>query len=256
MWNLYIASVWAELLRQHALVTTGRAVEIGPGFGDKIGLALAELGFRGTLFVVEPNHEASSWVMQRYREILPRAQLVPVQDTVCGASRIILSQGVDAVLMNHAMDDLLLHAALPPARRHDVFASMRHSAASLPEVLSTWQRLLADRPRLLQLSRQVLDDLCTLLESIGARFFGASQYRSWFLTSHKLAGADLMGCCLLDKLAGRVGRTSAADQATLRRCGQDPRRWLLLAPPRTLRQVEETDASCVVMDGLTEGPRE
>ena len=227
MWNVYIASVWAEVLRHHGLDTTGRVVEIGPGFGDKIGLALASLGFRGTVFVVEPNRDASSWVMDRYRELLPSAQLVAVHDTLRGAASR-LARGVDAVLMNHAFDDLLLHAALPPARRHDVFAGMRHSGGSLPEVQRTWQRLLADRPRLPQLVRQVLDELCTLIESNGPSFFGASQYQSWFLTRNQLADADLMGGHLLDTLAGRVGPTPAADQAILRRCGQDPRRWLLL----------------------------
>lgn len=227
-WNLHIGSVWAQLFLEHSLNRTASVIEIGPGFADKIGLGLATQRFEGTLYVVEPHDAARRWVTGRYRQLLDRADIVPVAGPVSAVGRMLPGHA-DVVLMNHVLDDMVLHAALAPGEGdavYDLLWSDREDV--LPMFRDTWQRLLADGAALRILSRQILDDLVRLLGHINPRLFGASQYPSWFLNHNGFESVDRLGAGILRELTARVGQTSTMDRVILRQAGQDPDRWLFL----------------------------
>ena len=211
-------------------------MEIGPGFTYKIAAALAELDFRGSLYLVEPNREASRWVTRRYRDMLPGVRVVPITAPLAEAAELLPS-GVEALLMNHVLDDLVLDAALPLSRRQAVFGNMRYGRSHLPEVRQTWRRLLADRRELGRLTRRVLDELCALLAAKDHRVIGASQYESWILSRQDLGPVNRIAQGLLSQLAERAGRTRPQDRKLLRAMGQDPRRWLIVDRSTSLTEV-------------------
>ena len=225
-WNGRIGTVWATLLSAHSLDRRGRVIEVGPGFADKVGLGLAGRGFGGTLYVVEPNKAARDWIARRYRELLPEADIVTVAEPIPSADRL-LPDRVDLVVMNHVLDDLVLHAALPPADRERVFGRMRPNRPGSPKVDRTWRRMLADPVGLGARCAQVVADLRQLLARTSPRVFGASQYESWYLTANGLGAVDRLAAGLLADLQGPMGPTSATDRAILRGHGQDPDRWLI-----------------------------
>lgn len=227
-WSRQVGRVWAQIVADRDLPRDARLVEVGPGFADKIGQGLAAIGFRGTLFVVEPNAAARRWVTTRYRELLEDAEIVPVDQPVSRAAERIGSP-VHGLLMNHVLDDLLLFAALPPADRRRAFGEIRpESGRVAPRVRAVWNELLADAAGMAVLRRRVLDDLNRFIDAIRPGFFAACQYESWTLTNGGLSAVDALGMDLLRSLAARRGTTAEPDRARLLRHAQDPERWLVV----------------------------
>lgn len=227
-WDVHIGSLWGQLLSRHSLGRDSTVVEIGPGFSDKIGRCLAERQFQGKLYVIEPDDAARRWATARYVELLGKAEIVPVAREVSSAGTLI-PERVDALLMNHVLDDMILHAALTPDERSGIYGGLGCYRESVsPLFRETWQRLLADASTQRALCCRILEDLKRLTDKTSPRIFGASQYPSWFLHANGLEMVDRMGAALLRELSIRVGSTSDPDRAILQRSGQDPDRWLFV----------------------------
>lgn len=220
--------VWGTLLSNHGIDRGGVLIEVGPGFQDKIGLGLVQCQFHGTLYVVEPNAPARRWVTDRYRQLLPAAQIVPISDPIPIATSQ-LPQHVEALLMNHVLDDCLLFAALPPVDRDHVFSEMRAEHPGHLDVPRRWRNLLTHEADLGTAAVRVVDEFAELVERTMPRILGASQYASWFQVEHGLTRVDRIGAEMLAGLALRTGVTSEADCATLRQFGHLPDRWLVCA---------------------------
>ena len=225
-WNVQIGTVWESLLLTHAVDRRGIIVEVGPGFTDKVGLGLAAHGFRGTLYVVEPNAAARDWVTRRYRQLLDEAEVIAVEEAVPAASER-LPVGVDALLMNHVLDDMVLRAALPAADRDRVFAEIRPDQPSPLEAARSWERLLADPDTLSRYRAGIVADVRGLLQRTRPRVFAASQYASWSLTANGFEAVNRLGAAMLHDLAACLGTTSAADRAILEQERQNPDWWLV-----------------------------
>jgi len=226
-WQQHIGAVWASLLSDHSLNRSGTIIEIGPGFTDKIGCGLAKLQFQGKLYILEPNNMALTWVVHRYQTLLPNATIVAVNNTIKDACTI-LPNGVEAILMNHVLDDMVLHGGLLPAKQQSIFSQIRPGESCLSQVKRTWQALLGDPEYLSNLKREVHSDLCNLLDHASARLVGMSQYKSWFLVQNELKEADLIGNKLLCEIASQLGDMSIEDKNILRSYGQDPQDWLFI----------------------------
>jgi len=226
-WQQHIGTVWASLLSNHSLNRLGTIVEIGPGFTDKIGRGLAKLQFRGNLYILEPNEMALEWVVQRYETLLPHATIVAVNSTTRN-SCTVFPGGVEAILMNHVLDDMILYAGLLPAIQQSIFSQIRPGESCLSQVKNTWQALLEDTKYLSEIKDEVLTDLCNLINHADARILGMSQYKSWFLLQNELEEADLIGNRLLCDIATHFGDMSVEDKNILRSNGQDPQAWLFI----------------------------
>lgn len=226
-WQQHVGSVWASLLCNHSLNCSGTIIEIGPGFTDKIGCGLAKLQFRGKLYVVEPNELALQWVVHRYQTLLPTATIIAVNKPMQDACAI-LPRAVEAILMNHVLDDMLLYAGLAPAEQQSIFSQTRPGEPCLSQVKNTWQGLLSNPQYLSELKYIVLNDICSLVDHADARIIGMSQYKSWFLAENELKEADLKGNELLREMVSQLGDMSIEDKDILCSYGQDWRNWLVI----------------------------
>jgi hypothetical protein len=226
-WQQHVGAVWASLLSNHSLNRSGTIIEIGPGFTDKIGCGLAKLQFQGKLYILEPNNMALKWGVHRYQTLLPNATIIGVNDATKDACTI-LPAGVEAILMNHVLDDMVLHAGLLPANQQSIFSQMRPGKSCLSRVKNTWQALIGDPEYLSELKHEVLNGLCNLIDHVSARLVGMSQYKSWFLFQNELKEADLIGNKLLCEIASQLNNMSMKDKNILRSYGQDPQDWLFI----------------------------
>jgi len=226
-WQQHVGSVWASLLSNHSLNCSGTIIEIGPGFTDKIGRGLAKLQFKGKLYILEPNEPALTWVAQRYQTLLPNATIIAVNKSMQDACAI-LPGAVEAILMNHVLDDMVLHAGLLPAEQQNIFSQIRPGELCLSQVKNTWQALLGDPQYLAELKHEVLTGIGTLVDHTDARIVGMSQYKSWFLSQNELKEADLIGNKLLAEMVSQLGEMPIDDMDTLRSYGQDPQDWLII----------------------------
>ena len=226
-WDRQIGAVWAQILRTHGLDPAGDVAEVGPGFTIKIGLGLQEYGFRGSLYVVEPNARVREWIVPRYRELLPSARVIPVPCRLRSAASGLPTR-LNALLMNHVLDDLVLDAVTAKRRCSAIFGNMRQGAPCRPEVRRAWQELAADPAKLALASRTVIDDICYLYHRTRPHLLGVSQYPSWFQTQSGLGLVDEITAPLLRQLQRHLQPVASGGPARLLRCGEKEPRWLVL----------------------------
>src|SRR3989338_10987677 len=67
--------IWHSLFIKSRINKNGVIVEVAPGHEPKIGNALALLGFRGTIFLIEPDEKTACRIEKTYRDILPQAKV-------------------------------------------------------------------------------------------------------------------------------------------------------------------------------------
>jgi hypothetical protein len=231
-WDRRIARVWSSLVDACEVDPSGVAVEVGPGFSTKVGLWLAECGFRGTLFVVEPNRCAREWSEGRYHDLLPQATIVPVDGTLAEAA-VRLPGRIDALFMNHVLDDLMLHASLPSERRQALFASMRPGAGCAREVRAAWNAITRDASAVAGAGASVIEDVCAFCAGVQPGLVVISQYRSWFHAHHGLEHVDDVTAPLVERIATRLSAANLGLDVHLRGAGAHRGRWLV-ASRRTL----------------------
>jgi hypothetical protein len=224
-WDRRVGSRWASILDPRGLRRTGAAVEVAPGFSAKVGYGLRQRRFRGSLFVVEPSSEARDWVCERYRGLIPAAEVIPVGHPLASAAER-LPRRVDALLMNHGLDDLVLSAALPPGERERVFGQMRPGVPCQDEVRRVWRLLRTDAHVFTALTDRILSELLALCAAVNPRLLGLSQYPSWFQAQNGLDFVDGMIAPLLRELARRLAGAGKASVQIVGH-GQDEPRWLV-----------------------------
>src|SRR3989338_11437735 len=101
--------IWHSLFIKSRINKNGVIVEVAPGHEPKIGNALALLGFKGTIFLIEPDRKTACLIQKTYREILPQAMVKkvvkPLQDVEVGVD---VPGNIDALVASHPFDDMVL----------------------------------------------------------------------------------------------------------------------------------------------------
>jgi hypothetical protein len=184
------------------------AVEVGPGFAAKVGFGLAELGFRGTLTVVEPNDAARSWVAARYRRLLPRAEVLAVAESVPGATSIA-EHPIDLLLANHFLDDLLLNAAVSPGEGARLFSQMRPGAECSGAFVETWRLLFRTPERLNALVGRVAEDFSHFVGALRPGLMVLNHYPSWRHQSCGLDAIHIHSLSVMQLISGMLGTKEA-----------------------------------------------
>lgn len=225
-WDREIGGMWARLLRLHRVNPTGNIAEAGPGFTLKVGYGLKTHGFRGTLYVVDPNRRILDWVTVRYRELLPEARIMPIRARLDAAAPLLPS-GLDAILMNHLLDDLLLDAAIAPRRRAALFGNMHPGAPCTASLRRTWRVLANDASKLQRVSSAVCADVTTFYCRTRPRLLAASQYPSWFHSQNDLSFVNGITDTMLERIACGFGASPNRERGT---------RWLVLSREQMLNE--------------------
>jgi hypothetical protein len=177
--------------------------------------------------VVEPNARVREWIVPRYRELLPSARVIPVPLRLRSAASLLPTR-LNALLMNHLLDDLVLDAVTPERRRSAIFGNMHQGAPCRPEVRRAWQELAADPAKLAIASGTVVNDICYLCHQTRPNLLGVSQYPSWFQTRSGLGLVDEITAPLLRQLVRHLPSAAVDRAARLLRYGEKEPRWLVV----------------------------
>jgi hypothetical protein len=202
----------------------GRVVELGPGFSAKVGHGLAELGFYGEVVLVEPNRQARLSAAERYRRLLPRAEIRTLPHLPAQAGP------VDLLLANHVLDDLFLGAQLPFQESDRLFAEMRPGRECSEVFLRTWRELLRDPATIDCKIDALVGDLVRHVHATRPRSLIMNQYPSWRQGECGLGAIHEIGLAALRRLAGRLER-DLARPVCLRRLGEADMHWLTSTTP-------------------------
>lgn len=191
-WNKTLAAAWSSLLKEHGSLNSARVVEIGPGYGEKLALALAGTEFCGSLLLLEPNDRARKWALNHYRQLLPEAVVEASESSVGDPPGIV--GDVDLLVSNHILDDLLFNAAVPAAAAESMFAEMGAGSGCSTQFVDHWRVLLADPGRLDDLSLRVVEDMVQFIQVQKPGLVIFNEYGSWRQSTRGLG--EIHGICM------------------------------------------------------------
>ncbi len=103
----YIGNIWSHLFRYSGFKSDDTVIEIGPGNSFKIGFALVNNAFKGSLYLIDPLPSSLQVITQKYQKYLPEARIYPIQATLSEAISY-LPKKPDFLVANHVLDDMLL----------------------------------------------------------------------------------------------------------------------------------------------------
>jgi hypothetical protein len=224
-WNNYIADIWADaVLSNVPFFEEGEVVEVAPGDVPKVGLALKQRGFKGTLYVVEPERQALKKLIWLYKELLPETTIVPVNKTLDQAI-YGLPRSVNAILSNHPLDDMILGKALSERSFNELFENHYHKGPD--DTRALWQNLEATPDTLREIKMEVGSEWRALVEHTNPQVLAMSQYESYFFKKHNLPEPDANAFDVLQDLKRHLGETPDPISQKLQSLGSDPSRWLV-----------------------------
>jgi hypothetical protein len=224
-WLANLSNAWCQLFWSRNIPRDGAVVEVGPGHVPKVGHALSAYGFSGRLFVIEPSYAACFRITQSYRQLLPRAHVIPLCARVeyCHA---LVPTACDALVLNHVLDDLILGKSLSAKEFSNLFDLFSSSLACVDQVRLYWRRLAGEPKQLSIYLDQGRRDILNLIAHCHPRFIGISQYQSWVQHQNGLTLPDFYAVVLLEDLRQDLGEASDDDTRLLTRLGQQSERWL------------------------------
>ena len=99
---------------------------------------MSAIGFKGTLYIVEPNEYSLREVVKEYKQILNECNIIPVQMTMEDAIAE-LPEKVDAIIANHPLDDMILGSYMNKKEFADYFGekfgtSIEKTKLFLPQI--------------------------------------------------------------------------------------------------------------------------
>jgi hypothetical protein len=91
----------------------------------------------------------------------------------------VTAPGVEALVSNHVLDDMLLRAAVDGSSREALFGEMQPGAPCTAFFARVWLSLMADRRRLEHLSLAVAEEFAQYAVAARPRLIVVNQYPSW-----------------------------------------------------------------------------
>jgi hypothetical protein len=190
--------IWKDLLQSVCLDTRATVVEVAPGYKSKIGHGLADFGFCGTIYLVEPNQHAAESVARDYIQLLPNASVRLIQKPLDQIDRVFdIPEKIDAIVANHALDDMALRHSI---REKD--AEVFFNLNSGPDRITQTKRLWESIPHhTLQSSVQkTTRDWVRFINRFKPRLVMLSQYKGNTLQSNNIYLPDEIGLKALEAL--------------------------------------------------------
>lgn len=186
-WDKYIGAIWANIFIECNLPEKGIVVEIAPGVAEKIGRGLELYGFKGTLYVVEPEEFSLNEITRKYREHIPGCTVIPIQKTLREAIDI-LPKKVDAIVANHPLDDMILASFLMKKDFVEYFGEK--FGTNFEKTKFFWNKIEENKIDLEKSKSEILEEWQTIIEKIKPSFLAIAQYRSYFFAKNKLFSPD------------------------------------------------------------------
>lgn len=130
--------LWKQLFLGNNLPPDGTIIEVAPGYEPKIGNALALLGFRGIIFVIEPDPKAAAHIEKIYKKILPEAGVRIIYKSLQEIKQGIDVYGkIDALVASHPFDDMVIASIA----RKSSFFSEEHGERVSPEMKKFYDKI-------------------------------------------------------------------------------------------------------------------
>ncbi len=170
-WEWYLGQLYFKLIEN--MPKPKVAVELAPGFRYKIALALSELGFDGTLFVIDANKDVAEYIKFKYKQILPNAKIECICKTFEKAIDV-LPQNIDIFLANHVIDDLMLESYVNKSYYNQLLSNNKDRE----RYLSVWNNFSQDKKSIQEITNELNKTFVKLFNEKNVGKVILSQYKS------------------------------------------------------------------------------
>ncbi len=227
-WNRYIGHIWATVFEDIKLSREGAVVEIGPGGENKIGYGLAEYGFKGKLYVIEPDNIAMSEIISAYKKVLPEATIVPVEKMMGHAASIITEKRIDALIANHPLDDMIIGNALGSSFKR--FYNLFYNTADCQSRF-LWEALEKEPEEMGRIKSEVVEEWAEFIRETKPIFVAILQYESYYLKSNGVISPDKRAFEILQKIKEKYKKSNRENILSSKDKLIEGKRWLVLENP-------------------------
>lgn len=180
-YEAYMGMLYSRIIRKNKIENIDKVVEFAPGFRFKIAYALKNIGFKGTIYVIDSNENVLKFVKDKYKSILPNAKIVLINKDLMD-SIDFMPKKVDLFLANHCIDDMIISRYLVGKKLADAFNNTEESKQIL---INCWNELKEEDDILFNLKELVYRDLKTFFEKIDIKLIVMSQYKSGYYINQK-----------------------------------------------------------------------
>jgi len=154
------------------------------------------------------------------------ATIVPVQKTLDEAD--FLPIGVEAVIANHPLDDMIIGKSLDSEQFQDFFDD--HYNNSCPEqTRDYWDKLENDEELLKKIKSEIVNEWLAFITKTKPALLAISQYKSYFFEKNKIPAPDRHALDVLNKIREKCRNTSESE--VLIGLVNDTSRWLVEQNP-------------------------
>lgn len=213
-WQEHLTQTWQSNLSQVPVNST--ILEVAPGGTNKIGLALARQGFTGRIILVEPEADALLKTANAYRSLMPKATIVPLQQTL-GQALTDLPYNLITVA-NHPLDDMIIGNTLKGNDFSNLFFDHYTQSVSLTQ--SLWDKLHTSG--LESASKVTYDEWAEVIHRSTQVIM--SQYDSYFFATNGYTRPDREAFNLL-----RAIKTSFNGKSLQGQFVEDETKWMKIA---------------------------
>ncbi len=207
IWDKYISSIWLSIFKFCNIQKNDSIIEIGPGNSIKIGYALSQLNFCGTLYIIDALPEVIDTLKPKYEELLPNAKIIWLDKPVIEAIKT-LPKHIDYILANHVLDDMLIYAA-----KHSDALTWSKSYTHIPsnDLQESWQEISKDINELKQAQSMVSKEIINLINQINPTSIILNQYPSATLNDHGMISLNNAAIDILNMIKDEADQIEQAE---------------------------------------------
>jgi len=229
-WDKYLGFIWANIFIKCNLPKNGIVVEIAPGVAEKVGRGLEAFGFKGTLYIVEPEEFTLNEITKKYKEHIPGCTVIPIQKTLeeCPA---FIPEKVDAIIANHPLDDMILGNSLQQEQFKDYFGDK--FGTSIEKTKLFWNKLEAEKEYLEKLKKDIISSWQNLIKHSQPSFVALSQYKSYYFAKNKIFAPDKNALDILKRLRTIYAKFENKNIIpAIKAFNADLEHWMILESPK------------------------
>jgi len=163
-WEWYIGQLFFALIKGFHTGKIDNVVEICPGYRHKIGIALSQLNFQGSLFIVDNSSSVTEFIRKKYSLLLPKANIVPLNKKLQNCFDD-LPKDIDLFLGNHIFDDMVIN-------------NYNRGFTNREDLLRRWEELSRSPNQIEEIKRDLVNMFIDLIERKNINTTIMSQYKS------------------------------------------------------------------------------
>lgn len=140
------------------------------GFRYKIAYTLREINFSGDLFVVDASEDVLRYVQDKYREILPDANVICINKNFEDSFEEVPEE-IDLLLANHCIDDMIISNYLKENEMYE-------EDESKDVITNAWISLGKNQQKTQEIIEKIYDSFNNFFNKKNIKLILMSQYKS------------------------------------------------------------------------------